>query len=435
MREEKYEKDSINLWGAVGLGTGVMIGATIFAVVGQVAELAGALFPLAYIGGAIVASFSSYAYIKMSNAYPSAGGIAMYFSKVYGKGTITASCSLLMAFSMIIAQSLVARTFGTYTLQLFDIGPESSLVPVLGVGLLVFTYIVNRSSNNFIQTFTSVISLIKITGLIVFALAALWATDFTVDGILTGRSPEYSALGLTASIALSLLSFKGFTTITNNGSEITNPKKNVGRAIAIAIGLCSVLYVLIAWAVSSSLTINEIVSARDYALAEAARPTLGIYGLWFTVGISILATITVCVAGVFAVSRMTAMLTNMELIPHSHFGMKGTVQKHMLVYIVALGIVLTVFFDLARIASLGGIYYILMDIIFQWGILKNRDEKVKAKSPVITVSLILNLLVFVSFIWIKVLTDPFIIVIALLSIPAIFIGEYFYTKDRKSKEH
>lgn len=73
MREEKYEKDSINLWGAVGLGTGVMIGATIFAVVGQVAELAGALFPLAYIGGAIVASFSSYAYIKMSNAYPSAG--------------------------------------------------------------------------------------------------------------------------------------------------------------------------------------------------------------------------------------------------------------------------------------------------------------------------------------------------------------------------
>lgn len=340
-----------------------------------------------------------------------------------------------MAFSMIIAQSLVARTFGTYTLQLFDIGPESSLVPVLGVGLLVFTYIVNRSSNNFIQTFTSVISLIKITGLIVFALAALWATDFTVDGILTGRSPEYSALGLTASIALSLLSFKGFTTITNNGSEITNPKKNVGRAIAIAIGLCSVLYVLIAWAVSSSLTINEIVSARDYALAEAARPTLGIYGLWFTVGISILATITVCVAGVFAVSRMTAMLTNMELIPHSHFGMKGTVQKHMLVYIVALGIVLTVFFDLARIASLGAIYYILMDIIFQWGILKNRDEKVKAKSPVITVSLILNLLVFVSFIWIKVLTDPFIIVIALLSIPAIFIGEYFYTKDRKSKEH
>lgn len=429
MREEKYEKDSINLWGAVGLGTGVMIGATIFAVIGQVAELAGALFPLAYIGGAIVASFSSYAYIKMSNAYPSAGGIAMYFSKVYGKGTITASCSLLMTFSMIIAQSLVARTFGTYTLQLFDIGPESSLVPTLGVGLLVFTYIVNRSSNNFIQTFTSIISLIKITGLIIFALAALWATDFTVDGLLTGRIPDQSAIGLTASIALSLLSFKGFTTITNNGSEITHPKKNVGRAIAISIGLCSILYLLIAWAVSSSLTINEIVSARDYALAEAARPTLGMYGLWFTVGISILATITVCVAGVFAVSRMTAMLTNMELIPHSHFGMKGTVQKHMLLYIVVLGIVLTIFFDLARIASLGAIYYILMDIIFQWGILKNKDEKVKAKSSIITVSLILNLLIFIAFIWMKILTDPFIIVIAFLSIPAIFIGEYFYTKD------
>src|SRR5699024_4998040 len=52
---------------------------------------------------------------------------------------------LLMVFSMVIAQSLVARTFGTYTLQLFDIGPQSNLVPVLGVGLLIFTYIVNIS--------------------------------------------------------------------------------------------------------------------------------------------------------------------------------------------------------------------------------------------------------------------------------------------------
>lgn len=72
--------------------------------------------------GAIISGLSAYGYIKLSNAYPSAGGIAMYLNKAYGKGLTTAFAALLMAFAMIINQSLVARTFGSYTLQLFDVG-------------------------------------------------------------------------------------------------------------------------------------------------------------------------------------------------------------------------------------------------------------------------------------------------------------------------
>lgn len=38
---EQYKKNSLSLTGAVALGTGVMIGAGIFALLGQVAELSG----------------------------------------------------------------------------------------------------------------------------------------------------------------------------------------------------------------------------------------------------------------------------------------------------------------------------------------------------------------------------------------------------------
>ena len=126
-----YKKNSLTLWGAVSMGTGVMIGAGIFALTGQVAELAREWFPLAFLVAAIVAGFSSYSYVKMSNAWPSAGGIAMFLQKAYGKGTMTGACALLMYFSMVINESLVARTFGTYTLQLFDAGSDGWLVPVL----------------------------------------------------------------------------------------------------------------------------------------------------------------------------------------------------------------------------------------------------------------------------------------------------------------
>ena len=91
-----YKKNSLTLTGAVSLGTGVTIGAGIFALLGQVAELSGELFPFVFLVGAVISAFSAYTYIKMSNAYPSAGGIAMYLKEAYGKGAITASGALLI---------------------------------------------------------------------------------------------------------------------------------------------------------------------------------------------------------------------------------------------------------------------------------------------------------------------------------------------------
>jgi len=80
-RSTHYKEGSLTLAGTVMLGTGVMIGAGIFALTGQMAQMTGALFPLAFLAAAVIVSFSAYSYIKISNAYPSAGGIGMYLHK------------------------------------------------------------------------------------------------------------------------------------------------------------------------------------------------------------------------------------------------------------------------------------------------------------------------------------------------------------------
>ena len=61
---DQYRESSLTLTGSIAMGTGVMIGAGIFALTGQVAELAGGLFPLAFIAAAIVVAFSAYSYIN-----------------------------------------------------------------------------------------------------------------------------------------------------------------------------------------------------------------------------------------------------------------------------------------------------------------------------------------------------------------------------------
>lgn len=423
-----YKSGSLSLIGAVSMGTGVMIGAGIFALTGQVAELAGSLFPWAFLAAAIVTAFSSYTYVKMSNAFPSAGGIAKFLEKAYGKTTITAFYALLMYFSMVINESLVARTFGTYTLQVFDIGENTWLIPALGVGLLAFAFALNIAGNRLIESFSSITAIIKIGGIALFAIVGVWVSGLSFESNPTSIKGA-SLDGFLAAVALAILAYKGFTTITNSGSEIVDPHRNVGRAIIISILICVILYLIVSLAVAGNLSLSEIIQAKDYALAQAARPALGNYGLWFTVALAIVATISGVIASVFAVSRMLAMLTEMNLVPHRHFGMPGDIQKHTLVYTIIIAMALTVFFDLSRIASLGAIFYIVMDIAIHWGVLRHLRKEVNANSFILIMAIIFDLVVLGAFLVIKASADILVIYVSIAGMILIYIGEKLYLRS------
>ncbi|MFT6405890.1 MAG: amino acid transporter [Marinomonas primoryensis] len=434
-RSSHYKSDSLSLWGTVMLGTGVMIGAGIFALTGQIAEMTGPLFPLAFLAAAIVVSFSAYSYIKISSAYPSAGGIGMYLHKAYGHSLPTAFNALLMYFSMVIAQSFLARTFGSYSMQLFGGDQDGYMVSLLGAGLIIFAFIVNLLGNQLIQSIASFIGVLKISGIIIFGLIGVWVAD-SINVDFASQSEAGGSIGnFLGATALGILAFKGFTTITNSGSEVKDPKKNIGKAIIISISACVVIYLLVGFAVSSNLSLDEIIETQNYSLAAAAKPALGDIGVWFTVAIAIMATTGGIVASIFAVSRMLAMLTEMKLVPHSHFGMPGSIQKHTLVYTVVLGLILTIFFDLTRIAALGIVFYLIMDIAIQWGVLRHLREDLKANAVIPSISIFLNLVVLGGFVWVKINSDPFVIIVSILTMTAILITEWAFLKYGKSNKN
>lgn len=431
-RDHEYQKSSLSLWGAVSLGTGVMIGAGIFALTGQVAQLAREWFVFAFVCGGIIAGFSAYSYVKLAQAFPSAGGIAMFLSKAYGKGSVTAIFALLMYFSMVINESLVARTFASYTSQLIPLEAQW-LIPSLAVGLLLFAFFINILSNQFIQTFSFFMAFVKALGLVALAAGGLWASGVQFESIAVVPQ-EASTGGILAGIALSILAYKGFTTITNSGGEIVEPKKNVGRAIIISLFLCALIYVIVTLAVGSSLSIDEIVKAKDYALAEAARPVYGEVGLWVTVGFAIVATVSGVIASAFAVSRMLAMLTDMKLVPHSHFGMPGSIQKHTLVYTIVMAMFLAAFFDLSRIASLGAIFYIVMDIAIHWGVLRHLRQEVNANIYILVSAIALDVVVLAAFVSIKWTSDPLVVWASVIGIALISVGEVVFLRKKRNEE-
>ncbi|WP_200807361.1 APC family permease [Demequina sp. NBRC 110053] len=319
----EYREGSLSLKGAVAMGTGVMVGAGMFALTGQVAGLAGPMFPLAFLAAAGVAALGAYSYVKVTRKHPDAGGIAMILTQAYGRSTVAAGSAMLMALSMVLNEALVARTFGTYIVEPLGIG-AGWLIPVLAAVAITAAVAINLARNEAIGWLQTGGAIVKIGGIGLLAVAAIVAAGGSYEAGSEGLTAGASAGGFLAATGLAVLAYKGFTTITNDGSELRDPARNVGRAIWISLAICAVVYVVVAIGAGSSLSVDEIVEAQDFSLAEAARPALGDVGVIATVAVAVVACLTGLISSMFAVSRMLTMVTDMRMIPTATSGCQGT---------------------------------------------------------------------------------------------------------------
>ena len=425
------KQKKLSLTGSVALGTGVMIGAGIFALVGQVAELAGGWVPWAFFAGAVVVAFSSYSYIRYSATNPSSGGIAMLLKAAYGPGVVAGSFSLFMYVSMIMAESLLGRTFATYLLRPFGLQGSTFLVPVLAVAAIAVAALVNLVGNRWVEGSATVTAAIKILGIAVLAIAGILAAGVSSLGrlftVADRTPPDQGWLGFLAGVTLCILAYKGFTTITNQGADLRNPERNIGRSIMIAIGLCSMLYLLITVAVTGSLTVGQIVEARDYALAEAAVPTFGSWGVTLTVAIAVVATLSGLVASLFSVSKLYDMLRDMGQAP----GLPGQ-QSHQSLFITAgLAMVMAAFFDLSQIASLGAILYLTMDLAVHVGVIRHLRSEIEPKIWIPWTAIVLDTAVLLPFLLVKAQSDPLTIVITVVVAAVITAAQWLVVRRRR----
>ena len=92
---------------------------------------------------------------------------------------------------------------------------------------------------------------------------------------------------------------------------------------------------------------------------------------------------------------------------------------------------MTIFFDLSRIASLGAIFYIVMDIAVHWGVFKHLRKEINANAFILISAIIFDVVVLGAFLLVKIKTDMMIIYAALIGILLIFIGESIFLKKYK----
>jgi len=105
----------------------------------------------------------------------------------------------------------------------------------------------------------------------------------------------------------------------------------------------------------------------------------------------------------------------------------------MLIYIVVIAITLTIFFDLSRIASIGAIFYLVMDMIVHWGVFKHLRKDVKANGIILITALLLDLIVLIAFLWVKANSDVFVVIFSAIGVVLVFTGEKWFLHWKKKQ--
>jgi amino acid transporter len=246
--------------GAAFLGVGSIVGAGIFALLGEAGAVAGAAVWLSFLIAGIIATLQGYAVAKLGARYPSSGGIVTFLLQGFGKGHITAITSWLLYFAALIVTAMVSVSFGNYGSALF-FGESSSpgWSKVLATAVVLAVAVVNIAGARFIDRVQPAIVIVLLAVFAIFIVVTLGQ----VDPQLLAPSTYPPAVDLISSVALTFFAYLGFAVISFTGGDLTDPARNLPRAMYIALGITTVLYVLISIGVFGTLTVEEVIANGD----------------------------------------------------------------------------------------------------------------------------------------------------------------------------
>jgi amino acid transporter len=360
----------IGLFAAMSIGIGGMIGAGIFSILGVVAEASGTAMWLSFLIGGGVALLSTYSYSKLGVRYPSAGGAVEFLVKGFGDGVLSGGINLYMWIGYVIALALYAQGFAGYAMTFVPPHSPHWLAKAFGVGIVLLFTAVNMVGAQVVGRSETFIVVVKLVILGVFAVAGLW---FIHPGYLT---PELwpSAHGILFGAGVLFIGYEGFGLVANAAEDMDDPRKLLPKALYLSVIAVILIYLAVSVAVIGNLDIRAILAAKDYALAEAAKPFLGDFGFRLIAIGALFSTASAINATLFGAANVSYTIARDGELP-GIFSLKVRQNATGGLFITAAFVILFIlFFDLSGIAMMGSGAFLLIYACVHAAHLRVADE-------------------------------------------------------------
>jgi hypothetical protein len=302
---------NIGYWSVVSIGVGGMVGGGIFAVLGLAVQMAKGGVPLAFFISGLIALLTAYAYARLSVTYPSQGGTVEFLNQAFGSGILTGGLNVLLWLSYIIMLSLYAYAFGSYGKVFFPAATQTIWKHVLISAVVICLTFLNVLGARAVGKSEVWIVGMKVTILLVFIGFGIARVNFHNLAPSTWAKP----ISLFAGGMIIFLAYEGFELIANTEKDVNNPHRTLPKAYYSSVGFVILLYVLVSMVTAGNLSIAQIVAAKDYALAEAAKPFLGNTGYTLIAIAALLSTGSAINATLYGAARISYIIAKDGELP------------------------------------------------------------------------------------------------------------------------
>jgi len=420
------DKKYLSVRQAAFIGVGAMVGAGIFALLGAAGEVAGAAVWLSFLLAGVVAGLQGYSFAKLGARYPSAGGLLEYVAKATGNGHFTGVTAWLTYLANAIVTAMVAVSFGSYATSTFA-GENQTWIKVFAALIILVMTGVNIVGSRLVANAQTVIVYVVLSILSVFAVVTL--VNMTPSLLAPSKYPPFQ--DIISSVALTFFAFLGFGIITFTAKDLAKPSRQLPRAMYLALGIATVIYVAIALGVFGTLTVDKVISSGGTAIAVAAEPTLGRAGYWLMTVTALFATAGATNAGLYPASGLSERLVETGQFPPLMARKIGGRASDGLLIAAAVTLVLALGFNLDAIASIGSAVALVIFTMITAAHVRIRSETA-AKLPILILAIVAAGAVFVTFLFTTLIHEPASIV-TILVILVLSIGlDYGWKRSRPS---
>lgn len=321
-------KKVLGLFGLTMMSTAAIVGSGIFVLTGVVAKnYAGPGVVISFLIGGVVAMLSAMCYMEFSAETKTAGASIVYTSKIYGK-FVAWLVAINVLIELVIAAAAVATGFSGYLASLIKTldtlnpnhplanwngstniisnGLTIDLVAAAAVLIITLLLVLGVQQAEWVQNISTSLCLLAIVLSIIMGFVYTDRSNWKVflpmgfDGVFRGASVVFFA-------------YLGFEMMATGTEDSVNGKKDIPLAIGISVAGCTILYLLMALAVTGIVPWQTISERAPFADAFKARGCL-----WMSVivGFGGLAGILDTIVVVqYSMSRTFVVLGRMGLVP------------------------------------------------------------------------------------------------------------------------
>lgn len=287
-------------------GTGLILGAGIYVLIGEAAGFAGDSVWMAFAMGSVVALFAGFSYAELSSIFPKAAAEYVFIKNAFKNNFFAFLIGWLTAVTSIITAATVALGFGGYFAEFVNMP-----IVISAIGLLVVLSMVNFVGIRESAWVNTIFTIIAASGLIlIIVIGFTFASPEPVN--YTENSSGFS--GIVVAFVLIFFAFIGFEDMANIAEEVKKPKKTLPRAIILSVVIAGILYVLVSLAVVRVVNWEELANSSA-PIALVAERGLGVEAHILLSSIALFAIMSTVLITLVAGSRIFYGMAKEKVFP------------------------------------------------------------------------------------------------------------------------